>query len=1125
MKDTIELEKPQQALLSNQAEKLVYQLKAAMHSDSAIFQGVSSVESFEYMDQVTSLMKKVFKDDDDAAHTQLVQLLDAHSNFAQKFVDNAVLYQQLMELFYGVQLLLAQRKPVNNLESVQKVLFTSSQHQFDLPALIAWINANEGAFVNSVTKTVFNKKDCQLIKLAAEHYGLNIVSKNNQTAEGAVRMQQLGLTEVPLTVSSRYGSESSRVFNAERIYHACRRAFLHVYQDSMQNNDQHQDGLDRVTIKVVQRLSQGAKAKGQSSVDIEQIQTVVESVLMDLGFHDIARSYVLYREEKNKLRQQRIRQLQIQLEGKPEQTKTEKSLLVAMDDGTTVRFTESDLLPLVHKFFADYQHLSPQKVLQDAFEAAFEGITMEAINEALTMSARMLIEQQPDYSFVAARILKKRLFDGAYPYLIDKRLSLVEYPEDYSELLTPFITKGIKQGLLNKELEKFDLAKLSAALECDRDDQFTYLGLQTLYDRYFLHDNQVRYELPQIFFMRVAMGLSLEEKDRDNKAIEYYQLLSSFDYMSSTPTLFNSGLIRSQLSSCYLTTVPDDLHGIYASIQDNAMLSKFAGGLGNDWTPVRGTGSKIKGTNGISSGIVPFLNVADATAIAVNQGGKRKGAVCAYLEVWHIDMLDFVELRKNTGDDRRRTHDMNTASWIPDLFMQRVMEKGQWTLFSPDDTPELHDLYGAAFKEKYQEYERLAEKNGMLHKKIEAISLWRKMLSMLFETGHPWMTFKDPCNIRSPQQHCGVVHSSNLCTEITLNTSKDEIAVCNLGSVNLAQHIVDGVLDVKKLERTINTAVRMLDNVIDINYYAVEAAENSNLRHRPVGLGMMGFQDALYKLGISYESDAAVEFADVSAELISYYAIKASSLLAKERGAYKSYDGSLWSRGILPIDSIAMLRKERGEQYLMQDQDARLDWQEVRDLIKKHGMRNSNVLAIAPTATIANICGVTQSIEPTYKNLFVKSNLSGEFTVVNPSLVKDLQGLQLWDQPMVHALKLSNGSVQNIDRIPENIRAKYKTAFEVDISYIVRAAAKRAKWLDQSQSLNLYMPVASGKKLDALYKQAWLSGLKTCYYLRSLGATDSEKSSVSDGALNAVSVHSAAAKVCSIDNPDCEACQ
>ena len=691
-------------------------------------------------------------------------------------------------------------------------------------------------------------------------------------------------------------------------------------------------------------------------------------------------------------------------------------------------------------------------------------------------------------------------------------------------MLKPFIEKGIKHGLLNEKLKEFNLVKLSEALECDRDDKFTYLGLQTLYDRYFLHDDNVRYELPQIFFMRVAMGLSLNEKDREASAIRYYKLLSSFDYMSSTPTLFNSGLVRSQLSSCYLTTVPDDLHGIYGSIQDNAMLSKFAGGLGNDWTPVRGTGAKIKGTNGVSSGIVPFLKVADSTAIAVNQGGKRKGAVCAYLESWHIDVLDFIELRKNTGDDRRRTHDMNTANWIPDLFMERVMSKKPWTLFSPDDTPELHGLYGQAFREKYEYYEKLADTGKILHKRIEAVSLWRKMLSMLFETGHPWMTFKDPSNIRSPQQHAGVVNSSNLCTEILLNTSKDEIAVCNLGSINLAQHTTEKGLDIEKLERTINTAVRMLDNVIDINYYAVAQAENSNMKHRPVGLGIMGFQDALYQLDISYESDAAVEFADKSMEYISYFAIKASSELAKERGAYASYKGSLWSKGILPIDSIDLLRKERGEDYLMQDQDMHLDWGPVRESIKKHGMRNSNVLAIAPTATIANICGVTQSIEPTYKNLFVKSNLSGEFTVVNPSLIKDLQSQQLWDAPMVHALKLSNGSIQNIDRIPEYLRAKYKTAFEIDISYIVRAAAKRSKWLDQGQSLNLYMPVASGKKLDALYKQAWLSGLKTTYYLRSLGATDSEKSSVSDGALNAVDVHSTP-KVCSIEDPDCEACQ
>ena len=602
--------------------------------------------------------------------------------------------------------------------------------------------------------------------------------------------------------------------------------------------------------------------------------------------------------------------------------------------------------------------------------------------------------------------------------------------------------------------------------------------------------------------MRVAMGLALREDDPNSRAIEFYNLLSSFDYMASTPTLFNSGTRHSQLSSCYLTTVSDDLEGIYGSIRDNALLSKWAGGLGNDWTPVRALGSRIKGTNGQSQGVVPFLKVVNDTAVAVNQGGKRKGAVCAYLESWHLDIEEFLELRKNTGDERRRTHDMNTANWIPDLFMKRVFENETWTLFSPDEAPELHDIYGAAFEKAYTAYEEKARRGEIRCKTLPAISLWRKILSMLFETGHPWVTFKDACNLRSPQQHVGVIHSSNLCTEITLNTSKDEIAVCNLGSINLVNHIKDGKLDTEKLSRTIKTAVRMLDNVIDINYYSVPQAKNSNLKHRPVGLGLMGFQYELYAQNISYASDAAVEFADRSMEYISYYTISASVDLAIERGTYESYEGSLWSRGILPIDSIKFVQENRGN-YMEQDATQTLDWDALRQRIKKHGIRNSNIMAIAPTATISNICGVSQSIEPTYQNLFVKSNLSGEFTVINPYLVRDLKKLNLWDNVMVHDLKYYNGSLQKIERIPDNLKKLYATAFEIAPRWLVDAASRRQKWIDQSQSLNLYMAEPSGKKLDVLYRMAWLRGLKTTYYLRSLGATDTEKATINDGALNA----------------------
>ena len=625
------------------------------------------------------------------------------------------------------------------------------------------------------------------------------------------------------------------------------------------------------------------------------------------------------------------------------------------------------------------------------------------------------------------------------------------------------------------------------------------------------------------------MGLASNEKDREQKAIEFYNLISSFDYMVSTPQLFNSGTLRPQLSSCFLTTVPDDLHGIYSAIRDNAMLSKWAGGLGNDWTPVRALGAHIKGTNGKSQGVVPFLKVVNDTAVAVNQGGKRKGAVCSYLETWHMDIEEFLELRKNTGDDRRRAHDMNTANWIPDLFMKRVFNDQDWTLFSPNNVPDLHEKHGINFEKAYLEYERRAIAGEIeVYKTVKAKDLWRKMISMLFETGHPWITFKDSCNVRSPQQHIGTIHSSNLCTEITLNTNQDEIAVCNLGSVNLVNHINENGLDQEKLKKTITTAVRMLDNVIDINYYSVPQAENSNLKHRPIGMGVMGFQDALYTQKIPYASEEAVEFADLSMEVISYYAISASAELAAERGRYESYDGSLWDQGILPIDSLKKLEEIRGKDYLDVNMEQRLDWQGLRERIKNSGMRNSNVLAIAPTATIANISGVSQSIEPTYQNLYVKSNLSGEFTVVNPYLVKDLKELNLWDSVMVNDLKYYEGSVQKIDRVPKEIKQIYATAFEIEPRWLVDAASRRQKWIDQAQSLNLYVSGASGKKLDVTYRMAWLRGLKTTYYLRALAATTTEKSTVSDNSLNKVSTDGAAAAVpmaCSIDDPDCEACQ
>jgi ribonucleoside-diphosphate reductase alpha chain len=763
------------------------------------------------------------------------------------------------------------------------------------------------------------------------------------------------------------------------------------------------------------------------------------------------------------------------------------------------------------------------------------------MKSALVMSSRTKVEQEPNYSFVTARILLDELRSEALSFLgVAEESSHPEMKEHYPNAFKAYIEKGIELEMLDPNLRTYDLSKLGGAIDHDRDYQFTYLGLQTLYDRYFIHYQDTRFELPQIFFMRVAMGLAAQEDNREDRAIEFYRLLSSFDYMSSTPTLFNSGTLRPQLSSCYLTTIPDDLDGIFGAMKDNALLSKWAGGLGNDWSPVRALGSYIKGTNGKSQGVVPFLKVANDTAVAVNQGGKRKGAMCAYLETWHLDVEEFLDLRKNTGDDRRRTHDMNTANWVPDLFMKRVELGANWTLFSPGEAPDLHDLTGLAFEKRYEEYEALAAEGKMdQHKTIPAKDLWRKMLTMLFETGHPWITFKDACNLRSPQQHIGVIHSSNLCTEITLNTSKDEIAVCNLGSVNLPQHMKDGTLDQEKVKRTVATALRMLDNVIDINYYSVDTAKNSNLKHRPVGMGIMGFQDALYMQDAPYCSDAAIEFADRSMEVISYHAIEASSDLAKERGTYPSYDGSLWSQGIFPKDSIDILEKNRGSEFMKVDRSETLDWDQLRAKVKQNGMRNSNVMAIAPTATISNITGVTQSIEPTYQNLYVKSNLSGEFTIVNPYLVRKLKTLNLWDDVMINDLKYFEGSLTEISRIPDDIKTLFSTAFEVEPQYIVEAASRRQKWIDQAQSLNLYIGNANGKKLDLTYRMAWYSGLKTTYYLRSIAATTTEKSTINQGTLNAVSAQAEAApeiphelgapapvpEACSLDDPDCEACQ
>lgn len=920
-----------------------------------------------------------------------------------------------------------------------------------------------------------------------------------QTAPGLIKVIRRNGTVTP--------------FDVHKIALAMTKAFLAVEGDTAANSSRVHEKVAALTKKIadtfVRRLHSGG------TIHIEEIQDQVELMLMRAAEYTVAKAYVLYREERRRIREQ---------EQQTAENKTMPMLHVTLADGSIKPLDMEALQKQVEHACINLAGVSSELIIEDVKRNLFDKVPQHEVNKALVMSARILIEKEPNYSHVAARLLLDDLRREAFHFL-DVNSVASDEKNFYPAYFESYLNAGIKFELLDPRLKTFDLAKIIAAIKPERDLQFTYLGLQTLYDRYFIHWEGVRFELPQAFFMRVAMGLAMDEKEKEKRAIEFYNLLSSFDFMSSTPTLFNSGTLRPQLSSCYLTTVPDDLDGIYGAIKDNALLSKYAGGLGNDWTNVRAMGARIKGTNGKSLGVVPFLNVANATAVAVNQGGKRKGAVCAYLETWHKDIEEFLELRKNTGDERRRTHDMNTANWIPDLFMKRVIENKDWTLFSPDETPDLHDLYGNAFEAAYLAYEAQAA-NGQIRnfKKMPAVVLWRKMLTMLFETGHPWITFKDVCNLRSPQQHVGVVHSSNLCTEITLNTSHDEIAVCNLGSINLIAHMTEKGLDQEKLRQTIHTAMRMLDNVIDINYYSVPQAKNSNFKHRPVGMGLMGFQDALYKLRLPYASQAAVEFADRSMELISYFAIEASTYLAEERGTYSTYEGSLWSKGILPIDSIKLLEQNRGE-YLDINKTQTLAWDTLRERVMKIGMRNSNVLAIAPTATISNICGVSQSIEPTYQNLFVKSNLSGEFTVINPYLVADLKAEGIWDEVMVNDLKYYNGSVAKIARIPEKLKHIYATAFEVDPMWLVEAGSRRQKWIDQSQSLNLYMAQPSGKKLDQLYRHAWIRGLKTTYYLRSMGATNAEKATVDDRSLNAVQVEPAEPKACLITDPTCEACQ
>mgnify|MGYP000207771849 FL=1 len=922
-------------------------------------------------------------------------------------------------------------------------------------------------------------------------------------------------------------------FEPSKIAIAMMKAFLAVHGTQGAASASVRETVDELTQGVVRALLRSRPGGG--TFHIEDIQDQVELGLMRGSHHEVARAYVLYRERRSQERQQ---------SKQTEAPAATENTIHVVDNGQRMPLNmealRQSILAACEGLNADVR---PEPILAETIRNLYDGVPFDEVQKAAILAARTLIEKEPDYTYATSRLLLQTIAKE----VLGRPVSQAELTASYAEYFPTFIKRGVEAELLDERLAQYDLTRLGEALKPERDFQFDYLGLQTLYDRYFLHIRKQRIELPQAFFMRVAMGLALEEIDREARAIEFYEVLSSFDFMSSTPTLFNSGTLRSQLSSCYLTTVPDHLDGIYESIKENALLSKFAGGLGNDWTRVRALGSHIKGTNGESQGVVPFLKVVNDTAVAVNQGGKRKGAVCTYLESWHLDVEEFLELRKNTGDDRRRTHDMNTANWIPDLFMRRVMERGDWTLFSPADVPDLHDLFGAAFEQAYVAYEAKADSGEITHyRRLPATDMWRKMLTMLFETGHPWITFKDACNVRSPQQHCGVVHSSNLCTEITLNTSDTETAVCNLGSVNLSRHLKDGAngkeLDHDKLKRTITIAMRMLDNVIDINYYAVKKARDSNMRHRPVGLGIMGFQDSLYEMRTPYGSQAAVDFADRAMEAVCYNAYWASSDLAKERGRYSTFTGSLWDQGILPLDTIDLLEKSRGG-YVEVDRSSTLDWDALRQKIAKDGMRNSNCVAIAPTATISNIIGVDASIEPSFGNLSVKSNLSGEFTIVNSYLVRDLKRLGLWDDVMVMDLKHFDGSLSAIDRVPDDIKALYATAFEIDTSWLIEAGARRQKWIDQAQSLNIYIAGASGKKLDETYKLAWLRGLKTTYYLRTMAATSIEKSTGRAGQMNAVSNQSSApsaaapavaapaavaatdVKFCAIDDPGCEACQ
>ena len=939
----------------------------------------------------------------------------------------------------------------------------------------------------------------------------------------AMDVDALELDAFPdLMVRKRNGEEAE--FDAVRIQHAIERAFMadrgRKSSQGLVNDDQV--AVINITKAVITELRD--RVSHGEQLEIEIVQDAVENQLMEAHQYSVAKRYILYREDRK-----RARALH------PEQHEdVREQMTVKLPDGFTEPLDTQRIRRALISACEGYEQCDWKDLAEEVMRALYNNMPVDEVDHAMMLATRSRIEAEPAYGYVAARLLLRKLYKEAW----ERHVAPYEFEDTYRREFANYLAFGVEHEYLCPSLEQYDIGRLAEALVPARDNTFNYLGAQTIYDRYLIQHQGRRIETPQYFWMRVAMGLAINEGDQKHeRAIEFYEVMSTVRFVSSTPTLFNAGTLHPQLSSCYLLTVMDDLEHIFKTISDDAALSKWAGGLGNDWTNVRATGSYIKGTNGSSQGIIPFLKVANDTAVAVNQGGKRKGAMCAYLETWHLDIEDFLDLRKNTGDERRRTHDMHTANWIPDLFMKRVRDNGEWTLFSPSDVPDLHDLVGEAFEARYVEYERQVAKGRIkLFRRVNAMDLWRKMLTSLFETGHPWVTFKDPSNVRSPQQHVGVVHSSNLCTEILLNTSREESAVCNLGSVNLAVHTNENGLDEEMLAATVKTAMRMLDNVIDINFYPTEETRTANLRHRPVGLGIMGFQDALYRQGLAYDSQAAIDFADSSMEAISYHAILASTGLAAERGTYESYKGSLWSQGVLPIDSIDRLEEQRGV-HVDVDRMQRKDWVRARKAVAEHGMRNSNCMAIAPTATISNISGVSQSIEPAYKHLFVKSNLSGEFTVVNPYLVDELKKRGLWDQDMIEQLKVHDGSVQEVDRVPEDVKAVYKCAFEVEPRWLIEAASRRQKWIDMGQSVNLYIAQPSGKKLNEMYMMAWEKGLKTTYYLRSLAATQVEKSSVDvvkhfgqgstykRGGGQEAEQPATVVKQCAIDDPGCEACQ